>query len=164
METCKTMAVPAAIERSRSGKGAHIWIFFTEPIPAVETRKLGNFLLTKTIEGRPEIGLDSYDRLFPSQNKLPKNGFGNLIALPLQNKPRKKGNSVFVDETYIPYPDQWAYLSSIKLMSRSDVDELLQDTADYIGAYRRGCLNICFGKIFNFILDHSFTSTCGWSL
>jgi hypothetical protein len=122
LETCKLFDVPAALERSRSGNGGHIWIFFSEPVPAVLARKLGAFLLTQTMERRPEIGLDSYDRFFPSQDTLPKGGFGNLIALPLQKKPRDSGNSVFVDEDFFPYQDQWAFLSSVQCMSCSQVE------------------------------------------
>jgi hypothetical protein len=90
LETCKQFEVPAALERSRSGNGGHIWIFFAESIPVVEARKLGTFLLTQTMEQRPEIGLESYDRFFPSQDTLPKKGFGSLIALPLQKKTTSK--------------------------------------------------------------------------
>jgi hypothetical protein len=104
--TCKEFGVPAVLERSRSGNGGHIWIFFSEPFPAILARKLGTFLLTRTMQNRPEIGLDSYDRFFPSQDTLPKGGFGNLIALPLQKKPRENGNSLFVDESFTPYQDQ----------------------------------------------------------
>jgi superfamily II DNA or RNA helicase len=122
LETCKLFDVPAALERSRSGNGGHIWIFFTEPVPVMLARKMGAFLLTQTMERRPEIGLDSYDRFFPSQDTLPKGGFGNLIALPLQKKPRDSGNSVFVDEDFIPYQDQWAFLSSVQRMYCNQVE------------------------------------------
>ena len=108
LETCQTHNVPAVLERSRSGNGGHVWIFFSELIPASLARRLGSYLLTRTMENRPEIGLDSYDRFFPNQDTMPKGGFGNLIALPLQKKPRESDNSVFVDENFEPYPDQWA--------------------------------------------------------
>ncbi|MFZ1043074.1 MAG: DEAD/DEAH box helicase family protein [Anaerolineales bacterium] len=121
LETCRLFNVPAALERSRSGNGGHIWIFFSEPIPAAMARKMGSFLLTQTMEQRPEIGLDSYDRFFPSQDTLPKGGFGNLIALPLQKRPRENGNTLFLDENLFPYQDQWAFLSSVRRMSRSEV-------------------------------------------
>ena len=100
LETCSLLNVPAALERSRSGNGGHVWIFFTEPVPAALARQMGAFLLSQTMERRPEIGLDSYDRFFPSQDTLPRGGFGNLIALPLQKKPRENGNSVFVNEQF----------------------------------------------------------------
>ena len=123
--TCKEFGLPAVLERSRSGNGGHIWIFFSEPFPAIMARKLGTFLLTRTMQNRPEIGLDSYDRFFPSQDTLPKGGFGNLIALPLQKKPRENGNSLFVDESFTPYQDQWVFLSSVQKMTRSEVETLV---------------------------------------
>ena len=132
LETCKHFDIPAALEKSRSGNGGHIWIFFSEPIPASLARKMGTFLLTQTMDRRPEIGLDPYDRFFPSQDTLPKGGFGNLIALPLQKKPREEGNSLFLDENFVPYPDQWAFLSSIRRMSRQEV-EMVVDKAEKLG-------------------------------
>ena len=83
---CKENKVPHAIEISRSGKGAHVWIFFSQPVFAVEARKLGALLLTQAMHLHPEMGFESYDRFFPNQDTLPKGGFGNLIALPLQKK------------------------------------------------------------------------------
>ena len=127
LETCKLFNVPAVLERSRSGNGGHIWIFLSEPIPAVLVRKMGTFLLTQTLERRPEIGLDSYDRFFPNQDTLPRGGFGNLIALPLQKKPRESGNSLFLDEYLIAYLDQWAFLSSIRRMSRRELEVIVDD-------------------------------------
>jgi superfamily II DNA or RNA helicase len=126
LETCLLLNVPAALERSRSGSGGHVWMFFSEPIPAALARQMGAILLTQTLEHRPEIGLDSYDRLFPSQDTLPKGGFGNLIALPLQKKPRESGNSVFVNEQFDPYPDQWAFLASPRRMSQSDIEAMVK--------------------------------------
>jgi superfamily II DNA or RNA helicase len=121
LETCSLFNVPAAIERSRSGNGGHIWIFFAEPVPAALARQMGTFLLSQTMERRPEIGLDSYDRFFPSQDTLPKGGVGNLIALPLQKKPRENGNSVFVNEQFAPYEDQWSFLATQRRMTQADV-------------------------------------------
>ena len=97
-ETCQRHEIPVAIERSRSGNGAHAWIFFEEPIPAASARRLGAFLITDTMERVPDIGFGSYDRFFPSQDTMPAGGFGNLIALPLQGLARSSGNSVFIDE------------------------------------------------------------------
>lgn len=125
LETCQSFNLPAGIERSRSGNGGHVWIFFSEAISAGVARKLGAYLLTQTMNRRPEIGLDSYDRFFPSQDTLPRGGFGNLIALPLQKKPRDQGNSVFVDHQLVPYPDQWAFLSSMQRVSRAEIDRIL---------------------------------------
>ncbi len=126
LESCSLFNVPAAVERSRSGNGGHVWIFFTEPVPAALARQMGTFLLSQTMERRPEIGLDSYDRFFPSQDTLPKGGFGNLIALPLQKKPRENGNSVFVNEKFIPYEDQWAFLASLHRMTRADMQAVVK--------------------------------------
>lgn len=113
--TCRRFHVPGVVERSRSGDGAHVWIFFDRPVSAVDARKLGSALLTCTMEKRHEIGLDSYDRLFPSQDTMPKGGFGNLIALPLQKRPREQGNSVFLDELLQTHADQWRFLESIQM-------------------------------------------------
>ena len=110
LETCVSYQVPAVLERSRSGNGGHVWVFFETPVPAVLARKLGALLLTSTMNRRPEIGMDSYDRLFPSQDTLPRGGFGNLIALPLQKKPREQNNSVFLDNELNPYSHQWAFM------------------------------------------------------
>lgn len=125
LETCNKNNVPAVLEQSRSGQGGHVWIFFSEPVKAVLARKLGTVLITETMEHRPEIGLDSYDRLFPSQDTMPAGGFGNLIALPLQKKPREKGNTLFLDQKFTPYEDQWAFLSSIKKILPNDVKTIV---------------------------------------
>jgi hypothetical protein len=126
LETCRQFDAPAALERSRSGNGAHVWFFFEEAIPASLARKLGSHILTETMEQRPEIGLSSYDRLFPNQDTLPKGGFGNLIALPLQKHARQFGNSVFVDAQSKPRADQWAFLASIRRISRVRIEALVR--------------------------------------
>jgi hypothetical protein len=125
--TCKSKGIPASLERSRSGKGGHVWIFFLEPVPAMLARKMASYILTETMEKRPEIGFDSYDRLFPNQDTMPKGGFGNLIALPLQKKPREKGNSVFISKQGVPYSDQWAFLSTVQRMSRNEVEVIVNE-------------------------------------
>jgi hypothetical protein len=102
LDACRRLKLPAALERSRSGRGAHVWFFFEEAIPAALARRLGSHVLTETMEARPDIGLDSYDRLFPSQDTMPQGGFGNLIALPLQKRPRQQDNSVFLDDHFLP--------------------------------------------------------------
>jgi superfamily II DNA or RNA helicase/very-short-patch-repair endonuclease len=127
LETCRRLDVPAALERSRSGNGGHVWVFFEEAISAMLARRLGSHLLTETMEHRPEIGLGSYDRLFPNQDTLPKGGFGNLIALPLQKRARQRGNTVFLDEQFSPHPDQWAFLASLRKLSRARVEALVRD-------------------------------------
>ncbi len=126
LETCRQMGLPAALERSRSGRGGHIWFFFNEAVPATLARKLGAHILTETMELRPDIGLDSYDRFFPNQDTLPPGGFGNLIALSLQKRPRELGNGVFLDERITPYADQWEFLSSIHKISRGEVEEVVR--------------------------------------
>ncbi|WP_093925499.1 TOTE conflict system archaeo-eukaryotic primase domain-containing protein [Sulfitobacter brevis] len=125
LETCRAKQVPAGLERSRSGNGGHVWIFFSEPVSARLARQLGSVLITETMERWPEIGFASYDRLFPNQDIMPLGGFGNLIALPLQNNARKAGNSVFVDGNLRPYDDQWAYLSSLPRFSAEAVANLV---------------------------------------
>jgi len=132
LEACRRLSLPAALERSRSGRGAHVWFFFDEAIPAALARRLGSHVLTETMEGRPDVGLDSYDRLFPNQDTMPQGGFGNLIALPLQKGPREKGNSVFLDDALAPWADQWAFLASVRKMGRAQVEGIVQE------AERRG--------------------------
>jgi hypothetical protein len=125
LETCRLMSVPAALERSRSGEGGHVWIFFSQRIPARDARQLGATLLTETLERRPELGFASYDRMFPSQDTLPKGGFGNLIALPLQRRARDYGNSVFVDNNLLPYRDQWTFLASLSRLTPQAIYDLI---------------------------------------
>ena len=125
LETCRRKQVPAGLERSRSGNGGHVWIFFSEPVSARLARQLGSVLITETMERWPEIGFASYDRLFPNQDIMPLGGFGNLIALPFQNNARKAGNSVFVNADLRPYDDQWAYLSSLPRLSAEAVANLV---------------------------------------
>jgi superfamily II DNA or RNA helicase len=134
MDTCQELNVPAALERSRSGNGGHVWIFFDSAIPATTARKLGCVILTRAMERRHQLGLDSYDRFFPSQDTMPKGGFGNLIALPLQGVPRKTGNSVFVDPGFQPYPDQWEFLSAIQRVPMEVAEQIVTE------AQRRGDL------------------------
>lgn len=122
---CCQYDIPVAVERSRSGNGAHIWLFFEEPVAVATARKLGSAILTKAMEKRHEIKLSSYDRMFPNQDTMPKGGLGNLIALPLQGKARKEHNTEFVNENFISYPDQWEYLYHIKRLSCADVDYYL---------------------------------------
>ncbi len=126
-ETCVRIGVPCAVERSRSGKGAHVWVFFSRAIPAALARRLGAYIITETMERRPEIGFESYDRFFPNQDTMPHGGFGNLIALPLQRKPRSLGNSIFIDENIEPYRDQWAFLSSVQRMRMESVESIVYE-------------------------------------
>lgn len=132
LDTCRAKGIPAALERSRSGNGGHVWIFFSEPVPARTARQLGAALITETMENRPEIGFTSYDRLFPNQDTMPIGGFGNLIALPLQRRARESGNSVFIDGDLRPYDDQWAFLSSLRRLS-ADAALRIADEAELSG-------------------------------
>ena len=128
-DTARARGVPIVIERSRSGNGAHAWIFFSEAVPATDARRLGALLVTATMDRYPDLGFDSYDRFFPSQDTMPAGGFGNLIALPLQNWPRELGNSVFLDDDFHPYKDQWAHLSTVRRLSRAGVMSITAEAA-----------------------------------
>lgn len=126
-EICAEYCVPVAVERSRSGQGAHVWIFFEEPVLAADARKIGSGLLSKAMEKRSELSFKSYDRFLPNQDTMPKGGFGNLIALPLQGQARRNGNSVFVDEYFLPFGDQWAFLSSVKRLEKERAEILANE-------------------------------------
>ena len=128
-DVCRDFGLPVAVERSRSGKGAHAWLFFEEAIPAISARRLGTFLITQTLDRTPDLGFKSYDRLFPSQDRLSDGGLGNLIALPLQGEARRAGNSVFVDGDLTPFSDQWSYLSRQQRIAPSMVDALVGEAS-----------------------------------
>ncbi|MBN1851432.1 MAG: DEAD/DEAH box helicase [Pirellulales bacterium] len=130
VRTCKMKNIPHAVERSRSGNGAHVWIFFRSPVPASTARKMGCFLLTETMADHHKLPMTSYDRFFPNQDTMPRGGFGNLIALPFQDGPRQEGNSVFVDETWTPYTDQWVFLGSVGRMTSFDVETLANEATE----------------------------------
>ncbi|MFW6246362.1 MAG: TOTE conflict system archaeo-eukaryotic primase domain-containing protein, partial [Tangfeifania sp.] len=123
-EVCFEFGIPIAVERSRSGNGAHAWFFFDKPVPAISARKFGSALLTYAMNQRYEITFKSYDRLFPNQDTMPKGGLGNLIALPLQKGARENGNSVFIDENFQPFNDQWAFLSTVERLSQNQIETL----------------------------------------
>jgi hypothetical protein len=131
-QACSAWDVPVAIERSRSGNGAHAWIFFDEPTPASLARRLGSALITETLDRAPDVGFASYDRLFPSQDTVPRGGFGNLIALPLQGLARQAGNSVFLDDDLEPHHDQWTYLAGVQRLNRQTLEALV-DAASAAG-------------------------------
>ncbi|MDR2173871.1 MAG: DEAD/DEAH box helicase family protein [Burkholderiales bacterium] len=122
IQSCDELGVPAALEISRSGQGAHAWIFFANAIPAHDARRLGASIISHTCARTRQLKLTSYDRMFPNQDTMPKGGFGNLIALPFQKKSREKGFSVFVSAELQPYPDQWSFLASITPMPVCDVE------------------------------------------
>ncbi len=122
---CRDWGIPAYIERSRSGNGAHVWILFNEPVKARTARGLGNAILTEAMEREGRMSFKSYDRFFPNQDFMPAGGFGNLVALPLQGRARKDGNSVFVNDDFVPFRNQWEYLQGMKKMSAVEVDRLV---------------------------------------
>ncbi len=127
LDACHHNGVPAALERSRSGDGAHVWVFFTAPVPASAARVMGAALLRQAMTARAELDLSSYDRFFPSQDFLPKAGFGNLIALPLHGGCTARGTTVFLDPTTMePWPDQWAFLSSVARLAPDAVETLVE--------------------------------------
>lgn len=125
-QACREFNIPYALEISRSGNGAHLWIFFAEPVQAKDARALGFGLLDKAMEIHPKIPFESYDRLFPNQDILPEGGFGNLIALPLQHQARQQGNSLFVNEQLQPYSDQWAFLSQLERVAESQLHKVIK--------------------------------------
>lgn len=122
---CRDWGIPAYIERSRSGNGAHVWILFNEPVKARTARGLGNAILTEAMEREGRMSFKSYDRFFPNQDFMPAGGFGNLVALPLQGRARKDGNSVFVNDDFVPFRNQWEYLQDMKKMSAEEVERLI---------------------------------------
>ncbi len=122
VQSCRELDVPVALEISRSGNGAHAWIFFTTAVLARDARRLGTAIISHACSRTRQLSLTSYDRLFPNQDTMPKGGLGNLIALPLQKKPREVGHSVFVDDDLRVYPGQWDFLASIESMSPLDID------------------------------------------
>ncbi len=124
-EAAERAGVTIAIERSRSGKGAHAWIFFAEPVPAAAARRLGTILVARASALRPALGLGTYDRLFPNQDTLPVGGFGNLIALPLAKLPRQQGNTLFVDSRMAAFEDQWSYLACLPRLDRAGLERIL---------------------------------------
>ena len=126
-DACADAGLPVAVERSRSGNGAHAWFFFDAPVSAVVARRMGCSLMTRAMSRRAGLDMTSYDRLFPNQDTMPRGGFGNLIALPLQRRSRANDNTVFVDEAFDPFPDQWAYLACVQRISASNVDRVAAD-------------------------------------
>ncbi|ABR47957.1 type III restriction protein, res subunit [Alkaliphilus metalliredigens QYMF] len=127
MEICDEKNIPASVERSRSGNGAHIWFFFQEKTSATIARKFGTAILTYAMMKRHEIKFQSYDRLFPNQDTMPKGGLGNLIALPLQLYARKSSNSCFIDTNLSPYDDQWKYLNRVRKLQECDINLIISE-------------------------------------
>ena len=138
-EICAEKQIGMAVERSRSGKGIHFWVFFSENIPAVTARKFGSSLITYAMDKHHELKFETYDRLIPNQDTMPKGGFGSLIALPLQKSPREKDNSVFIDEHFNAYADQWNYLYNIRKYSHDEIESFIHELSPSgeLGALRK---------------------------
>jgi superfamily II DNA or RNA helicase len=125
LKAARAVGAPAALEVSRSGVGAHVWIFFTDVVPAATARQLGTALVREAIAIRGRMDLHCYDRLFPSQDVLPGRGPGNLVAAPLHGKSRKLGATVFLElATLEPFEDQWDYLSTLERLTPRQVAKL----------------------------------------
>ena len=124
-DACRAFGLTPAVERSRSGNGSHVWLFFEEPIDAELARDLGCALITHAMAQAAGMSFESYDRLFPTQSTIPEGGFGNLIALPFQGRAQRRSNSVFVDDSFAPYPDQWRFLSSVLKVALRQVREIV---------------------------------------
>lgn len=120
-KAARTQEVEAAVERSRSGNGGHVWFFFERPVDAKLARDFGNALIEQAMAAGGSLGFEAFDRMFPAQTTIPNGGFGNLIAAPFQGRARARGNSVFVDDDFVPYPDQWIYLSGVKRLDEETV-------------------------------------------
>ena len=125
------MGISVAIERSRSGNGGHAWIFFARPVPAVLARRLGTLIVARASSFHQGMKLSTYDRFFPNQDTCPKGGFGNLIALPLQQEPRKSGHTLFLDENFEPVSDQWAYLATLPKIDLAELQRLLETSCSH---------------------------------
>jgi len=138
-EICAEKRISMAVERSRSGKGIHFWIFFSENIPVGAARKFGSGLITHAMNKHHELAFETYDRLIPGQDTMPEGGFGNLIALPLQKVPREHGNSVFIDENFAAYADQWNYLYNIRKYNSDEIERFIRELSPTgeLGALRR---------------------------
>lgn len=129
VETSRGVGLQPAVERSRSGNGAHVWFFFAAPLAASVARRLGCYLITETMTRRHQLGMESYDRLFPNQDTMPRGGFGSLIALPFQDRPRQRGNTVFLDDALTPWPDQWSFLGSVPRLAPEFVEEVVREAS-----------------------------------
>lgn len=128
-DAAERLGIPVAVERSRSGNGGHVWIFFDEPIAASLARDLGSAVISEGMAHDVALSFSSYDRMFPTQSTIPAGGFGNLIALPFQGAAQRQGNSVFVDKAFEPYEDQWFFLSRVAKVSEEKAREVVKRSA-----------------------------------
>jgi hypothetical protein len=142
--SCCDLSIPAHTEISRSGEGAHVWIFFDSPIAANQARQLASAAITRARARHRKLAFASYDRLFPSQDTLAKGGLGNLIALPLQREARNRGASVFVDDRWRPFADQWAFLARVERLTALAADPILARAAREDGVL--GVRSVSFGE------------------
>lgn len=125
--TSRLKGIPTALERSRSGNGAHIWMFFSQAVSARDARNLGCYLITETMSSNRNLPMSSYDRLFPNQDSVPKGGFGNLIALPFQKAAADDGNTLFLNDDLRPLSDQWGFLASVERITPGQLEGLLRE-------------------------------------
>lgn len=153
MKVCDRYQIPTYLERSRSGNGAHVWFFFNAFIRASKVRKMGMLLLKETMMQSPTLSFSSFDRLIPNQDVLPKGGFGNLIALPLQRLPRYQGNSVFVNRDFEPYVDQWAYLASVRKIGEADVQKLTDTLSRHLTLGKEAAASVELPKAEDFTIE-----------
>ena len=145
LNSCKERNIPAYLERSRSGNGGHIWIFFDRPYPAIRSRKIFISILEQSRAFSMFDKSSSFDRLFPNQDFLSGKGLGNLIALPFFKHAMENGNSCFVNpETFEPYSDQWQFLNKIERVSIEVLNKLFQEVSttqnlpiNYVASYGR---------------------------
>lgn len=152
IDQCASVGLLAYLERSRSGNGGHVWIFFSEPYPCYKSRQIGLEIIRR-IRGESEFTKEvSFDRLFPNQDNLTKNGFGNLIALPFQGQAVLKGNTVFIDPAMVKaFPDQWKYLNEVKRYTADELDGIhdklfAQERSEFRTAKKSRVLRIVVGN------------------
>jgi len=154
LKTCANNSIPAYLERSRSGNGGHVWIFFEQPYPAIRSRKIFIQLLEQAGVFSVFDKGSSFDRLFPNQDFHSGKGLGNLIALPFYKPTLEKGNSCFIDpDTLIPYADQWAFLKNIRRVNAEKLEELYRSLQNTSPIFSSGPNPITPGKI-SIILDN----------
>ena len=138
-KTCGEYSIFHSVEISRSGNGAHLWIFFSEKIKAKTARQFGSLILQASMLKNHSISFESFDRMFPNQDEIPNGGYGNLIALPLQGRAVKEKHSVFTDESFLPYDDQWKYLSSVQKLSEKEIIEISEQIQKKLGFAISAC-------------------------